>query len=171
MTTRKKIFKQDPWFKRKKIIKEKKLYYLGNNHDVKLYTHLEKQRMRDEVWDNVKAVHFSDTFYKSGYFEVSILKDLQARQTNKLYVGFSFCNMIIIFDVRSTRSEGKKYLGVGEHATKTNTVTPSFYYMFCSVLFMAVNCSISLKKYGNPLTSFSRKCITSRGHITLLATF
>ena len=51
--------------------------------------------MRDEVRDNVKAVHFSYTFYKSGYFEVSILKDLQGRKTNR---------KALIFDVRSTCS-------------------------------------------------------------------
>ena len=42
----------------------------------------------------------------------------------------------------------KKYLGVGAHATKTNTVTPSFDNSFCSVLLMAVNCA-KFEKYGN----------------------
>ena len=118
--------------------------------------------MRDEVRDNVKAVHFSYTFYKSGYFEVSILKDLQGRKTNR---------KALIFDVRSTCSQGKKIRrSRGTCDENKHTVTPSFYYIFCSVLFMAVNCA-KFEKIWKLLTSFSRECITSRGHVTLFATF
>ena len=97
----------------------------------------------------LKLSTFLTLFTRAGILKSVYLKILQGRKTNRKALGISFCNMIIIFDVRSTCIYGKKIRrSRGTCDENKHTVTPSFYYIFCSVLLMAVNCA-KFEKYGN----------------------
>ena len=90
----KRYLNRTPDLKENKNNWREEIVLLRGNHDVKLRIWRNREwEMKYEIM--LKAVHFSYTFYKSGYFEVSILKDLQGRKTNR---------KALIFDVRSTCS-------------------------------------------------------------------
>ena len=135
----KRYLNRTPDLKENKNNWREEIVLLRGNHDVKLRIWRNREwEMKYEIM--LKLSTFLTLFTRAGILKSVYLKIYKAeKQTERLW--------FLMFVQRAARE--KKYVGVGKHATKTNTRWPHLFITFFAASYSWLSIVPSLKRYGN----------------------